>query len=106
MLPLVVGFVLALALAVFTLLFATTGIGWLGLGEGSARDSLDRAELLSSGDCVVGASGEIIGRISGHLGPSKGIPRRRYQVERYDRRQVVQVFVDEVSRVPCTSLKP
>lgn len=97
---LIIGGIVALAFGAFILIYSTGGIAWLGGGE---RTAAERAALLTSGECVL-RNGEPLGRIIGVLTPSRGYPKHRYQLEVLDQKKVMQVLVDEVEVVSCSTL--
>jgi hypothetical protein len=98
--PILFGGALALVASGAVLMFSTSGL--LGI-SGGERSAVERAELLASGDCVV-RNGQTLGRIEGILGPSRGNPHRRYHVALLNERKVIQVKVDEVEVVSCSTL--
>ena len=99
-LPVIAGGAVVLIAGAAILVFSTSGVLRIGAGE---RTSEERTELLSTGDCAV-RGGRALGRIEGILGPSRGIPRRRFQVALLEERRVVQVNTDEVEVVSCQTL--
>ena len=97
---LVVGFTGALILGAAVLIYSTGGFLRVGGGERSLEE---RAALLESGECAL-RNGEPVGRIIGVLTPSRGMPKRRYQIEALDEKKVLQVLAEEVEIVACTTL--
>jgi hypothetical protein len=76
----------------------------LELGD-EPRTAEEQRALLASGECALGPSNALMGKVIGPVGPGRSLPHGGYLLQGVDRPRVLQVDANDVTVVPCTSVR-
>lgn len=98
----------AIALFLLAIGIGVVAVGPTGayhpIGPGNQRSDTEQSELLREGTCAVRPDGTIVGKVIGHLGATRGLPRRRLQLAEIARHRTIMADARDVTLVPCREL--